>query len=351
MITLSSAAIEAMGFRRFAPEEAIRAAFSSAYVYSAQGIQLDPGTVTKSSAVLHRVSYSVGLGADLNQLAQGLLNEDYTDDIAAWEKEHTCKPPYLMIVVGPTEEHECTEGYLKAESEGVLTYNCFPDARAELAGLEDRIIPPLSAGFAATFGPRQPPVKFVKIDRLWFGRSTDGRAINDIRVDSTATAFISTHVSADDVQSMVDDSVALAGRLNKKIAQFYHLALDETDLLKRFLYFFLSIEVATHATFASIDHAAHISLLLASPARLQASLLGFLVSQRQNWTTLRDRFVWCALCTWTHLDDADVSAFTDLKKIRDKIAHGTISGPPADAVAIVQNLATRIHSGNRCADA
>jgi hypothetical protein len=85
--------------------------------------------------------------------------------------------------------------------------------------------------------------------------------------------------------------------------------------------------------------------LLAGPGRWQNSLLRFLTAQREKRTSLRDRFVWCALCAWTHLDDADVDAFAHLKKIRDDIAHGASSAPPAEAVVKIQEPAIRIQSG------
>jgi hypothetical protein len=130
--------------------------------------------------------------------------------------------------------------------------------------------------------------------------------------------------------------------MNPKVARFFQLALDEDDPLKKFLYFFLAIEIETHATFAKIDHARNLSVLIAPPNRVAVSTQDFFDRQRQRWANLGDRFMWCVLCVWTHLCDADVEEFRSLKKIRDDIAHGSIATPPHSAVAGAQKLAAML---------
>jgi hypothetical protein len=45
-------------------------------------------------------------------------------------------------------------------------------------------------------------------------------------------------VSAGELRAGVDRAEALAASINPRVAKFFHLAIEEGDLLKRFLYFF-----------------------------------------------------------------------------------------------------------------
>lgn len=51
----------------------------------------------------------------------------------------------------------------------------------------------------------------------------------------------------------LQDTVLSAPRINIKAARFFSLGMAEDDL-KKFLYFFLALEVETHAVFGRIIH-------------------------------------------------------------------------------------------------
>src|SRR5260370_364328 len=86
---------------------------------------------------------------------------------------------------------------------------------------------------------------------------------------------------------------------------------------RRAHYCFLAVKIETHATFKRIDHATTVSSLINAPDRVAVSSQDFFDCQRERWVNLHDRFVWCVLCVWTHLSDADVEEFRRLKKCRD----------------------------------
>jgi len=150
-----------------------------------------------------------------------------------------------------------------------------------------------------------------------------------------------------EIKARLSDAIGLASKLNPKVAKFYHLALHENDLLKRFLYFFLAIEIETHATFSAIDHTQVLSDILAPPPRATGSAKNLFDEQRKNWRAVKDRFVWCVVCAWSGLSDSDVDEFTKIKDIRDSIAHGRISVPPEWAVTSVERLAAKLQQATR----
>jgi len=98
----------------------------------------------------------------------------------------------------------------------------------------------------------------------------------------------------------------------------------------------------SHATNKGIDHATDLSVLINAPDRVAVTTQDLFDGQRKRSGNLHDRFVWCVLCVWTHLCDADVEEFRRLKKFRDEIAHGSIATPPHSAVAGAKKLAAKL---------
>jgi hypothetical protein len=76
--------------------------------------------------------------------------------------------------------------------------------------------------------------------------------------------------------------------------------------------------------------------------RIRATSTSFFEAQRERWKNILDRFVWCTHCVWTTITDADVSKFKRIKRIRDKIAHGVMAAPPAEAVRLAEELALKL---------
>ncbi|KPF41210.1 hypothetical protein IP87_20985 [beta proteobacterium AAP121] len=158
----------------------------------------------------------------------------------------------------------------------------------------------------------------------------------------SASGYSSTRLTEAQIVEHLDSATQIAGNVKQKVARFFHLALNEDDPLKRFLYFFLAVEIETHATFARIDHRAKLLAFIQPPSHATVTTQNFFDGQSQKWTNLRDRFVWCVLCAWPHLSDDDVDQFKKLKTIRDEIAHGSLATPPHDAVVSVEKLAARL---------
>lgn len=341
---LSLYALESMGFRRIAEGEHIVASFYSVYVYEVQGFTVDDNPILQFRGQVSGTGYEIALGTSMNKLTQALaLSDDqFTDDEQAWATANKCTPPYILIQIGPSTQLTCASGHIKEEGSKLVTYDCFSSARDELRATEAKVLPSLVSALTCRFSSIDHPVHFRRVDKVLFGITTTNRILHDTRFEVKASLSVSKRLPTDEVQAGIESTAALAERLNPKVARFFQLALEENDPLKRFLYFFLSIEIETHATFASIDHSIHLAVMLKSQSRIHKTQTRFFEAQREKWTALKDRFVWCALCVWTHLSDSDIKEFASLKKIRDDIAHGSIAVPPAESVAAAQRLATRL---------
>ena len=247
-----------------------------------------------------------------------------------------------MILVGPTKEHVSNSAYIKEEGENLATLDSFSAAKAEVRELESRVIPQVVTSLTCAFGSAENWPRFAFIDRTIFAKTSSGAVLHDIRIQMDAELTVSRKLPISDLEKNVGQISTLVTKLNPKVSRFLNLALEEKDLLKRFLYFFLAIEIETHAQFKNIDHSGHLARLINSQARVQESSTNFFDMQRTRWKTLTDRFIWCALTVWAHVTDDDIDQFKKLKGIRDEIAHGSISEPSAESVKSAERLALKL---------
>jgi hypothetical protein len=166
--------------------------------------------------------------------------------------------------------------------------------------------------------------------------------VSDGRFAQKMSAYVARPMASEEVRAAASSALALAARLDGSVSRFLRLALEEEEPLKRFLYFFLSVEIATHLTFRKLGHSDRMFHAVNTQTRLRVEATWFADANGRKWKNLQDRFVWCALCTWTQLSGTDVDDFGRLKKIRNDIAHGNLAIPPADSVTAVEKLAVRL---------
>ena len=331
-----------MGYQALSTPESIAARFHYLHVYEIRGFTVDDASLQAQSGTVVGRLYQLAVGSSVNAVCRTLVGDDLSDNELEWQKEHKCSPPYLIVHLGPTDVHTFAGTHARCDGPTIQTYDGFPLARSELRAWGEEVLPSLLAGLTSSFSLHDKLVRFVPTDRAFFGITNDGRTVLDTRLVVSASAYGSTRLSADQASERLASAMGIASGMKQKVARFFQLAIHEEDPLKRFLYFFLAIEIETHATFATIDHPKNISRLVLPPTHAVATAQAFFEGQRQKWTNLRDRFEWCVLCAWPHLSDSDVDDFKRLKTIRDEIAHGSLATPPSDSVLIVEKLAAKL---------
>lgn len=339
---VSNYLLEKLGFRRLSSDETIARVFYSAHIYAVRGFTTDAGALDPLEGRIDDVTYRLAVGKSINQIVISLVGEKMADDEKKWQEENKCLPPYLVVILGPTKEYIVKETYIKDDDEEFATYDSFSDAKKELKELEEHVLPRFLTILDINFSDIIPPIKLIKICKHVYGKTKNGRLFKDIKLEMSATLYGSQPMKENEIKIYLEKSIKDSNLIDKKTANFYFLGLNESDTLKKFLYFFLFTEIKTHKTFESIDHEAHLSQLIAPQERLSTSLQSLFSKQRDSWRSLGDRFVWCAACVWKDLSDDDIKQFKKLKDQRDAIAHGRISVPEASAVDAVKKLATKL---------
>lgn len=343
--TFSTYALEAMGLRDLINRGSLAASFMSVTVYEARGITLPDGFANGRQARVAGADYRISLAKSVNAGSQCLIGDDFAESEPDWLKEVKAAGPFVLIAVGPTNFIECEAGRMMRMPDGsITTYDSFPSLRETLKSLEDRVLPPVVATLTLALNEPDRYVALRKLARASAGRTPDGTTVHDIRLDVRAELTASRALGDKQAIEVLDASIERAPRLHQRAAKYFALGAAEDDQLKKFLYFFLSLEVETHAVFGRIDHASQLRGQLlrdgTSPPRpATADLIARDIAKLDN---LFDRFVWCVTCAWPALVDDDIRLFKDLKIARDAIAHGRASEPPAGYARRAELLAHKI---------
>ncbi len=343
-----------MGFHELVGRGSLVARFTSVTVYEAHGIALQNNFLDVREGCIADTNYRIALTKSINAGCQRLTGDDFTESEAKWLKEKGTEGPFVLITAGPTGCIRCEAGRMRRMPDNSIdTHGCFPGLRETLKSLEDLLLPPVVSTATIALNKLGRHVALRKLDYASAGRTADGTVIRDIRLDVIGVMTTFHLLEASQASEILDVLIERAPRLNQRAAQHFARGTAEKDQLKRFLCFFLSLEVETHAAFRRIDHAQQLNTHIfrdgtSAPRPSIADLISLSIN---NWNSLFDRFVWCATCAWPSITDEDIKLFKELKKTRDGIAHGYISEPPANSARKAELLAQKILWNQGASDA
>jgi hypothetical protein len=332
-----------MGFKEVVPEGAIRARFTSITVFEARGITVADGLTPTTSGKAGGLEYRVAMGASVNAACLALVADDFAESEEEWRKEVKSNGPFALVAVGPTAMVSCTAGRSMRAPDGTLvTYDCFPHVREELKAMEKRVLPPVVSALTCAFNAPDRYVQFRRLARASAGITPESTTVQDMRVEIRAEGYASRALDADSLSRGLQAVSDRASHLNQRAAGFFALGVAETDQLKKFLYFFLSLEIETHAVFGKIKHRALLQSAVVEHQAARTTTISLLERQVTGLGNLLDRFAWCSASRWHHLSDDDVETFKRLKDARDAIAHGRASEPPQGYARTAELLAHKI---------
>lgn len=340
---LTNYALEEMGFEKIPDDLTIEAHFRSLNVYEARGIVSDkmaPLDPTSLKSTDNEVSFS--LGDSVNEVCRILVGDDFAEDEEKWKEETKTTPPYLIVLTESPEQVKCSHGYWKQENEGIVTHDCFTEAKETLQKLENSRTAVVVAALSALLSGEQKPVVFVPVAREVFAVTNLDKRLRDWRLEFSAEAYVSSTVDTASVSNKITSSVQLSRSLHPKVGYFFGLAIREKDRLKKFLYLFLVIEIHTHQTFKELDYSGALTRLHILPDRIAESAAAFYIDRQKEAKNLTQRFMWCSILLWTEVHDSDIETFKSVKRIRDHIYHGEEVTEKMLPISEAQSLALKL---------
>jgi hypothetical protein len=339
MSVISTAALDAIGFR---DGLAVEATFHSVNVYFLQGIQCSQATLEHAAGTTRSgINYQLAIGFSVNDASKRLFGDTLVDDELKWAEQHACTGPYLLVEVEASPAKRV--GRVKDEGASITTYNMFSSEKMALSAMEDDVLPQAVSAVSDLLRAAGNQCAARHVVREVFGLTSDSRRpVHDIRFSMSGTLSVSRIVNEETIRYALKEAPMLAPRLDPNVAKFLHLGTDEADPLRKFLFFFLAVEIETHRTFADIDHATKVACVLDASLHNNEIATVFLQAQPERLKTLKDRFIWCAMFAWPGMTTVDLGEFAQLKSVRDKLSHGEITAPPSSAVASIEALALKL---------
>jgi len=111
---------------------------------------------------------------------------------------------------------------------------------------------------------------------------------------------------------------------DEKAVKLYRKMLDETDGLKKFLFGYFSLEVATSRAFKANKSRFDLTQKIRDNRDIKESYADMQNEYCQNATNSRDKFLFNSFFYWEDIGKADYERFKKAKKTRDELSHGEI---------------------------
>ncbi|MEJ0002894.1 MAG: hypothetical protein WDN30_03800 [Pararobbsia sp.] len=343
MVSFSKAMFAGMGFRERKAHETVAAKFHNVTVFELRGAVFESENPTLSAGLISNTHYEVVASASVNSGARALMGENFVADEAAWRNETASAGPFLLVHVGPTDERDSISPWVKTiEPSTIETYDGFPDARAELRAMRNAVLPPLLTAVFCSFDLPAGAVSLREVASESFGKTADGKTVHDRLITSSGFGYVTRPMTDGEVQSRLAETAELAQQIHGNVSPVFYAALSESDQMKRFFFLFLAIERQTHQAYKCVNHHGTRSAILTPTGRVARNVDKFVELRTKQLSNLGDKFVWCAISHWQHLDDADIDVFFRLKQLRDDLAHGNITTVPQDVLPAVEQLAKKV---------
>lgn len=275
---ISTYALNSMGFRKMGEAEELSATFRCLYVYEINGLTFDDSVLLPFQGTISGSPYSVAVGNSVTALSRAIANDDFVQDEHAWTEEKGCRPPYVVVQLVSGRPHSCVGGFVKEEGTALLVHDGFSSARTELRQIQDRMLPPLVSALTC---------------RL---RKSSDHPVSLRAVDKYLFGLTADSRLVHDQRIEVKAVVSVARRIG---IEDVRVAMED-------------------------------AVSLAGRLEPKASKFFFWALEEES------------ICAWPGISDMHVEEFARLKKVRDDIAHGSIHGPPDEAVGAVERLAVAL---------
>jgi hypothetical protein len=320
---LSNCAIEKMGFTEHTETDELEISFGIIKAYSIRGVVFEKDCERKESRIASfGVNCTSVISQSINDACQLLIGDVFVDDEQKWLSDNKASPPFFLVYFRESTPRLLRGGYRQEINGDIHTYDAFPEGKVEIRNWENDVELRIITALSAHLSTLQRQVQIVPVARSIFGKTSDGKTLLDIKLSGSVQGYVSSPKSLDSIGYSLDQAEQLFGELTKDTSRHFYAALNEKDRMKKFLYFFMFIERYTHRTFKSLSYERNVKQLFFIQQRMGNTASGFFSTIFSESNNLAHRFFWCAMTAWGQLGDQDVCDFLELKKVRDKLAHG-----------------------------
>ena len=171
MITLSNDALKGIGFSEYPDSDELEIRFIIVRVFSVEGLSFSPESSTTLTEVFDFGSNcSAVVSNSLNEACQALTGDNFVDeDESEWVEKKKARPPFALIRFQEFETRTLKGGWRKKDEESLVTYDAFPDGKADIKKWEKQSLPSIVTSLVVNMSTMDRPVNLVPVERAISG--------------------------------------------------------------------------------------------------------------------------------------------------------------------------------------
>jgi len=209
MITLSKHVIEAMGYKEFSDTDVLEISFGIIKVYSLRGMVFENDCEDKKSKVITLFDRcTVAIAQSVNEAYKLLVGDVFFDE-EKWLSEKKANPPFLLIYFKESGSRELKGGYRQEKDGSIYTYDAFPEGKKEIREWEEISLPGIVTSLTVNLSTLDRQIKLVPVERSIFGFTSEGTMLFDLKVTGSASAFVSSPKSIEQINMSLGNSKGL----------------------------------------------------------------------------------------------------------------------------------------------
>jgi hypothetical protein len=338
---LTESQFEELGYSMLDTSLSIEGVFYVVHLYSIRGLTAPNEALVSSLQSEGKSGIAFGIGEDYNELAKRLTGFCLTKDEERWKEHKVNRQPFLLIQIGPSTRHKATCGhYKRVDGQIIYERKMFEPAHREIKTKAEKLTHKLLGAISCSISHSQ-ELYFNHLKTSCFGKAESGEVLVQLPEFSGLMELV-MGIQSEELQNKLDAAASFADSISSRSAYLFGLGITERDTVKRFLFFFLSIEAEINRIFKCIPSSAF-SEAFRKPLDAPTSELVCNIVTGRNNNDLLVKFLWCMQTVLPQLCFDDLLVFKDIKKIRDDIAHGSFQKlPDQDDAAKAYRLAVSI---------
>lgn len=318
-------AIEGMGFTEYPPTDSIEVEFGIIKAFSLEGTNFKKDCAEKKSEVFtFGKNCKILISESINEATKLLTGDVFTDkNEEEWLSEKKAKPPFVLIYYKESSPRILKGGFRQEKDGNIYTYDAFNGTETEINKWEKESLPSIITSLTVRFSTLSKPSLLAPVESRVFGTTKDKKTLFNVKITGgIGHLSVTSAKNSKEINETLSESKDLFIKLSKENCRHFYSALYEKDKLKQFLNYFLFIERFTHSQYKLLSFSKDAGKFFNIPERLKKSGMLFFENRFKDSRNLSQRFHWCAILAWPHIDDQDVICFQELKTTRDKVTHG-----------------------------
>jgi hypothetical protein len=340
----TSSQLEELGFSLLDPSVGLSGSFYTVNLYAIRGLSAPDEVIVSNGGIQGNSKVRFGIGRRCNELANRMIGLDFVDDEDQWSADDRHRPPFLLLQIRSSKSYRAESGYCKND-DGQIVYErkMFAHAHREVQAEAEKLTHKALGAIALCISPSA-EIYLDHLKKVYFGMAESGEVLKQL--PSFQLLFeLTKGVKGEDLQNALDTAASLTHSNKSRSTYLLGLGLEERDVVKRFLFFFLAIESEVSRVFKSLSSPAFVGAFGSPLEQPSADLVHDVVKSRNN--DLLVKFLWCMKTELPQLSFDDLRAFKELKTIRDGVAHGSFEKLPGQEEADkAYKLATRVLASN-----